>query len=135
MIFLGKPRSYYTNMTLGVTDTTGIEFSVIVVAYPEPQYELQFENGTKNSQMTGSITSNSVNNFTIQFNQTAVEQSDYGTYRLRVNNSFGYTTLFLNVIPQSKSQYVIYSHTQNYHIKCFDPANQWFQQIFLHVFH
>lgn len=122
-------------MTLGVTDTTGIEFSVIVVAYPEPQYELQFENGTKNSQMTGSITSNSVNNFTIQFNQTAVEQSDYGTYRLRVNNSFGYTTLFLNVIPQSKSQYVIYSHVQNYHIKCFDAANQWFQQIFLHVFH
>lgn len=103
LIFLGKPRSYYTNVTLGVTDATGIEFSVIVVAYPKPQYELQFENGTKNSQMTGSITSNSVNNFTIQFNQTAVEQSDYGTYRLRVNNSFGYTTLFLNVIPQSKS--------------------------------
>lgn len=97
-----KPRSCCTNITLGVTDATGIEFSVIVVAYPEPQYELQFENGTINNQMTGSITSNSVNNFTIQFNQTDVEQSDYGTYRLKVNNSFGYTTLFLNVIPQRK---------------------------------
>lgn len=97
---IGKPRSSATNITLGVTDITGLEFSTTVIAYPEPQFELQFKNET--SQMTGRITTNSVNNFTIHYNQTVVKQNDYGTYDLRVNNMFGEIVIYVNVLPQSK---------------------------------
>lgn len=99
---LGEPQSSATNITLGVTDITGIEFSTTVIAYPKPRYELKFENGTKTSQMTGRITANSKNNFTIYYNQTVVKQDDYGTYHLRVNNSFGEAIIYVNVLPQSK---------------------------------
>lgn len=101
IFFTGKPQSD-NNITLGVTDTTGIEFSVTVIAHPEPQYELEFENRTTINRFANRIALNAVNNFTIHFNQTIVEQSDYGVYRLRVYNSFGETYTFVNVIPQSK---------------------------------
>lgn len=101
ILFSGKPQSD-NNITLGVTDTTGIEFFATVIAHPEPQYELEFENGTKINRFANSIALNAVNNFTIHFNQTTVEQSDYGVYRLRVYNSFGEIYIFVNVIPQSK---------------------------------
>lgn len=41
---------------LGVTCTTRIEFSTTLMAYPEPFFELQYENGTKNDQMKINIT-------------------------------------------------------------------------------
>lgn len=97
-----KPKPYVTNITLGVTDTTGIEFSTTIIAYPEPKYELRYENGTKNVQMMDSITRNSLYNVTIHFNQTAVEQSDYGKYYLLLHNLFGKAYVFVNVIPQRK---------------------------------
>lgn len=98
----GSPRLYDTNITLGVTDILGIEFSTTVFAYPEPRYELRYDNGTINNRMVGSITRNAVNNYTIHFNQTVVKQEDFGTYHLLVSNIFGETTVFLNVLPQSK---------------------------------
>lgn len=50
----------------------------------------------------GRLTRNAVNNFTIHYNQTVVEQDDFGTYHLFVSNAFGETTVFFNVLPQSK---------------------------------
>lgn len=106
--FSGKPRSYEKNISLGVTDTTGIEFSSTIIAYPKPQYELQYENGTKNTEMMGSVTTNAVYNYTIRYNQTIVNQDDYGTFHLRVHNLYGETTVYVNVIAQSK--YCILGH-------------------------
>lgn len=85
-----------------MTDTTGIEFSSTIIAYPKPQYELQYENGSKNNQMMDSVITNAVYNYTILYNQTVVNQDDYGTFYLRVNNSYGETTVYVNVIAQSK---------------------------------
>lgn len=85
-----------------MTDTSGIDFSTTVIAYPEPLYELRYENGTTNNKMMGSITRNSVNNFTIRLNQTSVEQTDFGTYRLLVSNPFGEKVVVLNVVPISE---------------------------------
>lgn len=91
-----------------MTDTTGIEFSTTIIAYPEPHYELRYENGTRNVQMMDNITRNSLYNVTIHFNQTMVEQSDYGTYYLLLYNPFGEAYVFVNVIPQSK-YYLIFN--------------------------
>lgn len=94
------PDAFYINV--GVTDTIGIDFSVTVIAYPEPEYKLEHDNETKNTEMMDSVTRNAVNNFTIHFNQTVVTQSDYGNYHLRVMNVYGEATVFVNVIPQSE---------------------------------
>lgn len=96
----GKPKPDAMNITLGVTDITGIDFSVTVIAYPEPQFELIHENETNN--MKNSITRNDVYNFTIRYKQIIVRQDDYGTYHLIVSNPFGVATIFIQVIPQSK---------------------------------
>lgn len=101
-LILGKPRSFKRNITLGVSDATGIAFSITVIAYPEPLYELRYDNGTRNTRMDASISSIAVNNFTIYFKQTVVEQDDYGIYHLLVSNAFGESTVILNVLPQSK---------------------------------
>lgn len=82
----GKPKPDAMNITLGVTDITGIDFSVTVIAYPEPQFELIHENETNN--MKNSITRNDVYNFTIRYK--------------KVSNPFGVATIFIQVIPQSK---------------------------------
>lgn len=87
---------------MGVTDSTGIQFSSTVVAYPKPEYELKHTNGTVNSEMISSIVIHAVNIFTFRFNQTVVKQSDYGIYQLNVSNIYGFATVFVNVLPQSK---------------------------------
>lgn len=91
-----------TNITLGVTDTTGIDFSTTVIAFPEPQYSLEYTNGTRNTQMMSILFRNAVNNFTVQFSQTVVNESDYGTYNLRFRNLLGEAIVYVNVIPQSE---------------------------------
>lgn len=93
---------YVTNITLGVTDSTGIEFSTTFIAYPGPWYELEYENGTKNTKIKSRITNKAVNIFTINFNEAGVTQEDYGTYYLRVGNIFGNGTIIVNVLPQRK---------------------------------
>ncbi|XP_052720144.1 carcinoembryonic antigen-related cell adhesion molecule 5-like isoform X4 [Crassostrea angulata] len=97
-----KPQSYKTNFTLGVTDTTGIDFSTFVIAYPEPSIKLEYENGSVSDQMMKSISRNAVNNFTIHISQAVLNQSNFGVYRLKVWNSFGEVTMIVNVIPQRK---------------------------------
>lgn len=89
-----------TNITIGVTCTTEIEFSTTIIAYPEPLYELQYENGTKN--MMSLITKNAVNNFTAHFSQTVTDQSTFGIYYLRMDNMIGESTVIVNVIEKSK---------------------------------
>lgn len=101
-LILGKPQSFKRNITLGVSDTTGVAFSITVIAYPEPLYELRYDNGTRNTRMDASICRSAVNNFTIHFKQTVVEQDDYGIYHLLVSNAFGESIVILNVLPQSK---------------------------------
>nr|XP_034303739.1 titin-like isoform X4 [Crassostrea gigas] len=97
-----KPTPDISNITLAVTCTTGIEFSTTIIAYPEPQYELQYENGTRNDQMITTITENEVNNFTVQIRQHVVEKSSFGVYYLRASNMFGERTVIVNVIKQRK---------------------------------
>ncbi|XP_065933038.1 uncharacterized protein [Magallana gigas] len=99
---LCKPTPDITNITLAVSCTTGIEFSTTIIAYPEPQYELQYENGTRNDQMITTITENKVNNFTVRIRQDAVEKSSFGVYYLRASNMFGEKTVIVNVIKQRK---------------------------------
>lgn len=98
----GKPRLYKTNFTLGVTDTTGIDFSTFVIAYPEPSIKIEYENGTESNQMMKSISRNAVNNFTIHIGQAVVNQSDFGVYHLKVGNLIGELTVIVNVIAQSE---------------------------------
>nr|XP_034316836.1 synaptogenesis protein syg-2 isoform X4 [Crassostrea gigas] len=97
-----KPTPDITNIKLAVSCTTGIEFSTTIIAYPEPQYELQYENGTKNDQMITTITENKVNNFTVRIRQDVVEKSSFGVYYLRASNMFGEKTVIVNVIKQRK---------------------------------
>lgn len=96
------PKPERTRITLGVTDTTGIDFSVIVLAYPSPQYELQREDGEIDNIMQNSIYMNAVNNFTLRFQKNIIYQSDFGIYHLIVSNPFGVATIFILVLPQSK---------------------------------
>lgn len=96
------PKPETTHITLGVPDSTGIDFSVTVLAYPSPQDELQNENGTVDNVMQKSIYRNAVNNFTLRFNKSIVDQSDFGIYHLLVSNPFGVATIFILVLPQSK---------------------------------
>lgn len=100
--FIGKPIPDKTNITIGVTFTTGIEFSIKIIAYPVPQYELVYENGTRNNQMLNNITRNAVNNFTVYYRQVVVDQSSFGLYYLTTRNLLGETTVTVNVIEQSK---------------------------------
>lgn len=102
VIISGKPRSIKTNVTLGVTDITGIEFSTTVIAYPKPLLDIKHENGTINSQMTNSIIRNGTNTFTIHLSQAIVNKSDFGVYHLIITNAFGNVTIFVNVVPQSE---------------------------------
>lgn len=99
---IGKPMSDKTNITLGVTWATGIEFSSTIIAYPEPLYELQYENGTTTTQIMSYITRNAVNNFTVRFRQREIDQSSFGLYYLRMSNIFGESTVIVDVIEQSK---------------------------------
>lgn len=101
-LHIGKPQPYDKNITIGIADTTGIDFSTTVIAYPEPDFQLENENGTMNNRMTGSISRNAVNNFTIHLNQTVVEQRDFGSYQLKVTNLYGEARIQINVLPQSE---------------------------------
>lgn len=101
-IILGKPQTYDTNITLGVTGTTGIEFEITVIAYPEPDYKLNYGNGTRNIHIGNKFIRNSVNNFTVFYNQTIVNQEDYGTYYLTISNAYGETNVSVNILPQRK---------------------------------
>lgn len=85
-----------TNITIGVTFTTGIEFSATILAYPGPLYELEYENGTRNNQMMNNITRNAVNNFTVYFRQPIVDQRSFGLYYLILRNLFGESTVIVN---------------------------------------
>ena len=87
---------------MGITDTSGIRFSSIIIAYPLPHYVLEYEDGTYNDGMTDTLTWNSINNFTISFNKSDAKQRDYGLYHLRLSNVFGNTVIYVNVFPQSK---------------------------------
>nr|XP_022327036.1 B-cell receptor CD22-like isoform X1 [Crassostrea virginica] len=97
-----KPTPDVTNITLGISNNSWFIFSTIVIAYPKPNYALLFGNRTKNNEIVDSITVNALNNFTVHFNKLIQEPADYGTYHLHINNTFGETTVFINVVPESK---------------------------------
>ncbi|XP_078332852.1 hemicentin-1-like isoform X2 [Crassostrea virginica] len=97
-----KPTTEKTNVSVGITDTSGIRFSSIIIAYPLPHYVLDYEDGTKINGMTDTLTWNSINNFTISFNKSDAKPRDYGLYHLRLSNVFGNTVIYVNVFPQRK---------------------------------
>lgn len=101
-LHVGKPKPEKNNIILGVTETTGIQFSSTVVAYPKPEYDLKHTNGTVNNAMISSLVMHAVNIFTIRYNQTVVKHNDYGIYQLNISNLYGFATVFVNVLPQSK---------------------------------
>nr|XP_022317747.1 hemicentin-2-like [Crassostrea virginica] len=97
-----KPTTEKTNVSVGITDTSGIRFSSIIIAYPLPHYVLDYEDGTKINGMTDTLTWNSINNFTISFSKSDAKPRDYGLYHLRLSNVFGNTVIYVNVFPQRK---------------------------------
>ena len=90
------------NKTLGVSDEKGFAFSTSVIAYPQPRYVVLFGNSTNYNGIGNTMTVNAINNFTVHINKTNVKQADYGTYQIHVTNSFGGSTIYVNVVPQSK---------------------------------
>ena len=98
----GKPSSDIHNISIGVSNDTGFAFSATIIAYPKPQYVLLAENGSVNYEIVHSMRANAVNMFTIHFSKTTVKQADYGTFVIYINNTFGTTSIYVNVIPQSK---------------------------------
>ena len=102
---VGKPTTEKANISVGVGDTSGLEFSSTVIAYPRPQFVL-----TKNDGMTDTLTWNSVNNFTIHFKKNVANPCDYGLYQLSISNVFGNTVIYVNVFPQSMKKLVIDVH-------------------------
>nr|XP_022289527.1 nephrin-like isoform X2 [Crassostrea virginica] len=90
------------NITLWVDEDNNFAFLTKIIAYPEPRFALLFENGLQPNGIKDSMTMNTVNNFTLYFYKTAVKQTDYGTYNLHINNTFGETTVFINVLMQRK---------------------------------
>lgn len=108
-----KPSVANSNVTLGVTDTAVLNFSVIVNAFPEPQYELNYFNGTRNTHMMHTITRNTMNNFSINFNQKSVNECDRGTYHLKIWNLYGETTIIVNIFKQR-----IPDNPRNIGVKC-----------------
>uniref|UniRef100_K1QLL3 Uncharacterized protein n=1 Tax=Magallana gigas TaxID=29159 RepID=K1QLL3_MAGGI len=109
----GKPWVANSNVTLGVTDTAVLNCSVIVIAFPEPQYELNYINGTRNTHMMHTITRNTINNFSINFNQKSVNECDRGTYHLKIWNLYGETTIIVNIFKQRKPD-----NPRNIGVKC-----------------
>ena len=101
-ILSGKPSSEIHNITLGVSDDTGIAFSITISAYPKPHYVLLAENGSVNYEMVHSMSAIAVNKFTIHFSKTTVKLADFGTFVIYISNTFGTTSIYVNVIPQSK---------------------------------
>ena len=102
-LFAGKPVSDVKNITIGLQDDTDLAFSTTIIAYPKPQYVLLAEDGIISHGIEHHMTVNSMNNFTIRMNKTDVNQHDYGTYHLYINNTFGETIVQIFVIPQSKT--------------------------------
>ncbi|XP_078319162.1 cell adhesion molecule Dscam1-like [Crassostrea virginica] len=97
-----KPSSEINNISIGVSDNTGFAFSTTITAYPKPHYVLLAENGSVNYEIVHKMIVNTVNKFTIHFSKTTVKQSDYGTFLIYFNNTFGTTSIYVNVIPQRK---------------------------------
>nr|XP_022286587.1 hemicentin-1-like isoform X2 [Crassostrea virginica] len=97
-----RPIPDVRNHTIWVDEDIIFSFSTKIIAYPEPRYALLFENGLQPNGFRYSMTRNTVNNFTLYFYKTTVQQTDYGTYNLHINNTFGETTVYVNVLPQRK---------------------------------
>ena len=102
MSLTGGPIPDVRNITLWVDEDNIFAFSTKIIAYPEPRYALLFENGLQPNGIRNSITMNTVNNFTLYFYKTNVQQTDYGEYNLHINNTFGEATVYINVLPQSE---------------------------------
>ena len=98
----GRPIPDVRNHTIWVDEDIIFAFSTKIIAYPEPRYALLFENGLQPNGIRDSMTMNTVNNFTLYFYKTTVQQTDYGTYNLHINNTFGETTVYIDVLSQSE---------------------------------
>lgn len=60
------------------------------------------EDGKIKNGTVHNMTVNAVNIFTIYLATTTLQQGDYGTFVIFINNTFGETSIYVNVIPQSK---------------------------------
>ncbi|XP_078334163.1 neural cell adhesion molecule 1-like isoform X2 [Crassostrea virginica] len=97
-----RPIPDVTNITLWVDGDNIFVFSTKIIAHPEPRYALLFENGLQPNGIRDSMTRNTVNNFSLHFYKTTVQQTDYGTYNLFIKNTLGEATVYINVLPQRK---------------------------------
>lgn len=101
-LFVGVPMPIPTNISLGITFASVVDFSTTVIAYPEPYYELLYKNGSINNQWKRNLIRNTLNNFTIYFSQTVFELISFEGYHLVVTNALGEATVIVNVFKQSK---------------------------------
>lgn len=85
----GRPIPDVKSITLWVSDGISLAFSVKIISYPKPLFTLLFENRTEINGLEDRLAMNAANHFTLYIYKTTIDQIDYGTYYLHINNTFG----------------------------------------------
>ena len=73
-----------------------------MIAYPEPQYNLKYKNGTLNNEMKVNLHKNAMNNFTIFFEQQFIREIASVTYSLEFGNFLGSSTILVHILKQGR---------------------------------
>ncbi|XP_078310218.1 contactin-5-like isoform X2 [Crassostrea virginica] len=98
-----KPTIIDDGITIAITKASRrILFSTTVIAYPEPQYNLKYKNGTLNNEMKVNLHKNAMNNFTIFCEQQFIREIASVTYSLEFGNFLGSSTILVHILKQGK---------------------------------
>lgn len=82
----------------------------MVIAYPEPRHIVKYMNGTNNSEISVSLSKNSLNNFTIYCEQQLDRENQLGTFYLEVSNFLGSSKILLHIVKQGKCWQNLHLH-------------------------
>nr|XP_022303134.1 titin-like isoform X2 [Crassostrea virginica] len=98
-----KPTPQNAEITFAIPEIPAkVEWSTIVIAYPEPRFTVKYINGTNNSRISMSLSKNSLNNFTIHCEQQVDQGNHLGTFYLEVSNILGSSEILLHIVKQGK---------------------------------
>lgn len=91
------------NITLWVSDGISLAFSTKIIAYPKPRFTLMFENRTELNGIEDRLAVNAANHFTLYLYKTTIDQIDYGTYYLHINNTFGEAIVYVYILQPGEN--------------------------------
>ncbi|XP_078334109.1 neural cell adhesion molecule 1-A-like isoform X2 [Crassostrea virginica] len=97
-----RPIPDVKNITLWVSDGISLAFSTKIIAYPKPRFTLMFENRTELNGIEDRLAVNAANHFTLYLYKTTIDQIDYGTYYLHINNTFGEAIVYVYILQPEK---------------------------------